>query len=111
MGVMAASFAVSGAARARQETPSLASPAPESAGLVSTYCLTCHNDRLKTGGLSLQGLGLDTVPEHAQVWEQVARKLHSGEMPPSTVRSRPDPLRCRRRRCVRVPIRARLPAW
>jgi hypothetical protein len=30
------------------------------------------------------------VPEQAQVWEKVARKLRSGEMPPATVRLRPD---------------------
>ena len=58
--------------------------------LVGTYCVTCHNDRLKTAGLSLQSLGLSNVPEHADVWEKVARKLRSGEMPPATVRSRPD---------------------
>ncbi|PYR42045.1 MAG: hypothetical protein DMF93_06915 [Acidobacteria bacterium] len=66
-------------------------PGPEYATLVSTYCVTCHNDRLKTAGLSLQGLDLANVPDHARVWEQVARKLRSGEMPPSTVRNRPDP--------------------
>jgi mono/diheme cytochrome c family protein len=66
-------------------------PAPEYAGLVGTYCVTCHNDRLKTAGLTLQSIGLTNVPEHAEVWERVARKLRSGEMPPATVRSRPDP--------------------
>jgi mono/diheme cytochrome c family protein len=66
-------------------------PAPEHASLVGTYCVTCHNDRLKTAGLSLQHLELADVPGHADVWEKVARKLRSGEMPPSTVRSRPDP--------------------
>jgi mono/diheme cytochrome c family protein len=75
-------------------TPSLSrrsqEPAPEYAGLVGTYCLTCHNDRLKTAGLSLQALTLGHVPDHAEVWEKVARKLRSGEMPPATVRSRPD---------------------
>src|SRR5712691_9548752 len=65
-------------------------PAPEYAGLVGTYCVTCHNDRLKTAGLSLQSLALTSVPEQAEVWEKVARKLRSGEMPPATVRSRPD---------------------
>jgi mono/diheme cytochrome c family protein len=65
--------------------------APEYAGLVSTYCLSCHNDKLKTAGLSLQSIGLADVPQNARVWENVARKLRSGEMPPSTVRSRPDP--------------------
>jgi len=64
--------------------------APEYATFVSTYCVGCHNDRLKTGGLSLQGVGLADVPEHADVWERVTRKLRSGEMPPSTVRNRPD---------------------
>src|SRR5437867_11781662 len=64
---------------------------PESANLVSNYCVTCHNDRFKTAGLSLQGLELAYVPQDARVWEKVARKLRSGEMPPATVRSRPDP--------------------
>src|SRR6185436_3592662 len=68
-----------------------AQPAPPYADLVGTYCVTCHNDRLKTAGLSLQALGLTDVPAQAEVWEKVARKLRTGEMPPSTVRSRPDP--------------------
>ena len=77
-------------AGARPATQSPAQPAPDYTGLVGTYCVTCHNDRLKTAGLSLQALDLAGVPEHAAVWEKVARKLRSGEMPPSTVRSRPD---------------------
>src|SRR5258706_10702477 len=67
-----------------------AAPAPEYAQLVGTYCVTCHNDRLKTAGLSLQALELVDVPAHAEVWEKVMRKVRTGEMPPSTVRSRPD---------------------
>jgi len=58
--------------------------------LVAKYCVSCHSDRLKTGGLSLQNLDLADVPAHAEVWERVARKLRSGEMPPSTVRARPE---------------------
>jgi len=68
-------------------TPALA---PETANLIGTYCVSCHNDRAKTGGLSLQTLSITNLPEHGEVWEKVARKLRSGEMPPSTVRSRPD---------------------
>jgi hypothetical protein len=45
---------------------------------------------LKTAGLSLQSIGLADVPAHADVWEKVMRKLRSGEMPPATVRARPD---------------------
>jgi hypothetical protein len=48
--------------------------------LLDQYCLTCHNDRLKTGGLSLQGLPIDG---HAETWEKVIRKVRSGMMPPA----------------------------
>jgi hypothetical protein len=82
---------VGAAAQEPRTAPPASPPAPDYAGLVSTYCVTCHNDRLKTGGLSLQSLELSSVPEHADVWENVARKLRSGEMPPPTVRARPDP--------------------
>ena len=76
------------------KSPSTVESAPpasaEYAGLVGTYCLTCHNDRLKTAGLSLQNVGMADIPEHAPVWEKVARKLRSGEMPPPSVQARPD---------------------
>jgi mono/diheme cytochrome c family protein len=91
--LVTASFALGGAAGARQpdrRTPS-APPDPKYAALIRTSCVTCHNDRIKTAGLSLQTVDLANVPEHAQVWENVARKLRAGEMPPSTVRARPDP--------------------
>src|SRR5262245_44465225 len=89
--LMAASFVFGGAARHRQDrTPATPKPTPETANLIGTYCVSCHNDRAKTGGLSLQALSITDLPEHAEVWEKVARKLRSGEMPPSTVRSRPD---------------------
>jgi mono/diheme cytochrome c family protein len=77
-----------GSVRGQSDQPGQA-PADYTA-LVRTSCTGCHNDRLKTGGLSLQHLDLANVPEHAEVWEKVARKLRSGEMPPSTVRVRPD---------------------
>ena len=86
--LVAASFALGGAARAPHQD--VRTPAPEYSTLINTSCVTCHNDRLKTGGLSLQALELANVPEHADVWEKVARKLRSGEMPPATVRARPD---------------------
>jgi hypothetical protein len=101
--LMAASFVFGGAARHGQDNrtpvspkpgtgggPAAPAPAPETANLIGTYCVSCHNDKAKTGGLSLQTLSVTNLPEHADVWEKVARKLRSGEMPPSTVRSRPD---------------------
>jgi hypothetical protein len=50
--------------------------------LLDQYCVTCHNDRLKTANLSLQGADLSSVSEHAELWEKVIRKLRAGVMPP-----------------------------
>jgi mono/diheme cytochrome c family protein len=93
---LAVAFAYAGAMAAAPASTDLAAassiqgPAAEYASFAGTYCVTCHNDKLRTAGLSLQNLELTNVPERAQVWEKVARKLRSGEMPPSTVRLRPD---------------------
>lgn len=46
------------------------------------YCLTCHNSRLKTAGLTLDDADVDRAGEHAEVWEKVVRKLRAGAMPP-----------------------------
>ena len=50
--------------------------------LLDKYCVSCHNDRLKTQNLSLQGLDLANVADHADVWEKVIRKLRAGVLPP-----------------------------
>ncbi len=46
------------------------------------YCVTCHNSRLKTGGLALDTVDLSNVPAHAETLEKVVRKLQGGMMPP-----------------------------
>jgi mono/diheme cytochrome c family protein len=50
--------------------------------LLDRYCVTCHNDRLKTANLSLQGLDLVKMSDRAELWEKVIRKLRAGVMPP-----------------------------
>jgi hypothetical protein len=62
---------------------SSAPPAGPDAAFVSTYCVTCHNARTKTGGLALDPAGLTHVGEDVEVWEKVVRKLRTGLMPPS----------------------------
>jgi hypothetical protein len=57
--------------------------------LLDKYCVTCHSDKLRTGGLSLQGLDLRHIPEGAETWEKVIRKLRVGAMPPQGM-PRPD---------------------
>jgi hypothetical protein len=50
--------------------------------VLDQYCVTCHNDRMKTGGLSLQGVNIARPDEHGAVLEKVVRKLRAGAMPP-----------------------------
>jgi mono/diheme cytochrome c family protein len=63
--------------------------ATSSQSTVQKYCVTCHNDRLKTGGLSLAAIDLATPSAHADTWEKVIRKLRTGAMPPPNA-PRPD---------------------
>jgi hypothetical protein len=53
--------------------------------LLDRYCVSCHNDRLKTQNLSLQGLDVANLAERGEVWEKVIRKLRAGVMPPPDV--------------------------
>jgi len=64
--------------------------APSQREVLDTYCVTCHNQRLKTAGLMLDTMDLARVPDKPEVWEKVVRKLRSGTMPPQGVK-RPDP--------------------
>jgi hypothetical protein len=62
---------------------------PATRALFDQYCVTCHNERLKTAGLMLDTLDLGQVNAHAETLEKVVRKLKSGQMPPQG-RPRPD---------------------
>jgi hypothetical protein len=58
--------------------------------MLNTYCVTCHNTRLKTGGLALDAEVLDrlsqsagqSAADDAPVWEKALRKLRGHQMPP-----------------------------
>ena len=56
---------------------------------IDQYCVTCHNTRLKSGGLVLENADLTRVGSDVEVWEKVVRKLRAGVMPPQGAR-RPD---------------------
>jgi len=58
-------------------------------GLSKTYCVTCHNDRVQTGGLSLEHVSLDRAGADAETLEKVVRKVRAGLMPPAGAR-RPE---------------------
>jgi mono/diheme cytochrome c family protein len=104
LGAAAALLLVAGIATVETQTPPqrASAPAPPADRLsrqsaereggqtvVDRYCVTCHNARLKTGGLVLDALPVAAAGEDAQVWEKVVRKLRTGMMPPANA-PRPD---------------------
>ena len=56
---------------------------------IKQYCVTCHNDRLKTSGLSLEKADAAHPALDPEMWEKVVRKLQARAMPPQGAR-RPD---------------------
>ena len=78
-------------ASAPQRPPTaVATPAaPDLRATLDTYCVACHNQRLKTAGLVLDTI--DTASPHAnpEIWEKVIARLRAGSMPPSG-RPRPE---------------------
>jgi Protein of unknown function (DUF1592)/Protein of unknown function (DUF1588)/Protein of unknown function (DUF1585)/Protein of unknown function (DUF1587)/Protein of unknown function (DUF1595) len=57
--------------------------------LANTYCVSCHNGKLKTAGLALDRTDAEHVFNSAEIWEKVIVKLRSHSMPPPGIR-RPD---------------------
>jgi mono/diheme cytochrome c family protein len=75
-------------------TPGKSAAAPTTAvtparQLVTTYCVSCHSQQLKTAGLDLERIDADHVSNAAEAWEKVIVKLRSRAMPPPGIR-RPD---------------------
>jgi mono/diheme cytochrome c family protein len=75
---------------ARQEQQAAPREIPPSQALVEKYCVTCHNQRLHTAGLTLDTLDAAKPSANPEVWERVIAKLRAGSMPPPG-RPRPDP--------------------
>ena len=94
-------FATPAAAQAPRVAASPAQPAVQAHGAPSApdaatwravldrYCVTCHNQRLLTGNLALDGVDVAHVGADAAVWEKVLQKLRTQAMPPPR-RPRPD---------------------
>lgn len=68
---------------AAQEAGAQSAPAANpNQALINRYCVTCHNQRLKTAKLELDKLDLAHPENDALTWERAIRKLRGGMMPP-----------------------------
>ncbi len=50
--------------------------------LVQTYCVTCHNENLKTANLLLDQAITSDIADNPASWEKVVRRLKARSMPP-----------------------------
>src|SRR5258708_7632404 len=75
---------------------STAAPAPASTNdvaqnvLIKQNCVGCHNDKAKTGGLTLASFDAAHPEQNPDVAEKIVHKLRLGMMPPPEVRRRPE---------------------
>jgi len=51
-------------------------------GTVKQYCSTCHSDKLKTGGVSFEGITTESIAKDPELFEKAVRKLRGRVMPP-----------------------------
>ncbi len=82
---------------ARSAAPKMAAshdPAPLSQAaqdkVINEYCLGCHDDDGRAGGMSLQDFRPAEAEKQPELAEKMIRKLRAGMMPPPTARERPD---------------------
>ena len=71
-------------AEAQQPAPAkpAAAVANPNQALIDRYCVTCHNQRLKTAKVEFDALELAHPEKNTVVWERAIRKLRAGMMPP-----------------------------
>ena len=78
----------------RHWAPPAAPAGPESApeaavahnGMLRTYCMVCHNDRMRTGNMSLAGFDAGEAASRPELAEKMVSKLRLGMMPPPGAR-------------------------
>ena len=89
--ILAVVLAAVGCLSVSAQEPSSPDPQAPSTyrAVLNRYCITCHNENLKTAGLILSKVDIENIPAGAEVWEKVIRKLRAGQMPPPGM-PRPD---------------------
>ena len=77
-------------AKTASKAPGPASGLAADQALIGKYCAGCHSQKLKSGGLALEGLDLTKIGDRAETGEKIVRKVRAGFMPPVNM-PRPEP--------------------
>jgi mono/diheme cytochrome c family protein len=85
----AAALSASQAATSNAQPPGPPPSASSARVMLDTYCVSCHNQRLKTAGLTLDAIDAASPHTNPETWEKVIARLRAGTMPPAG-RPRPD---------------------
>ena len=64
----------------------VAATAAEHNRTLRTYCMVCHNDRMRTGNMSLAGFDAGEAASRPELAEKMVSKLRLGMMPPPGAR-------------------------
>jgi mono/diheme cytochrome c family protein len=81
--IVVAGVASQGQGQGQGQEQARSQPPASHGALINQYCVTCHNQRAKTGGLALDTLSLSNIPAGAETWEKVIRKIRGAQMPPA----------------------------
>lgn len=71
--------------------PLQSAPAFQAGAFAEKYCVSCHDDGTKSGGLDLTALKYDPAdPTNLRHWITMHDRVQSGEMPPKAKKTRPE---------------------
>ncbi len=83
--LISGSFVLAAATWAYAQPAATTGEVPASA-IVTQYCAGCHNDTVRSGGVSLARLDVSHAENEAELAEKMIRKLRAGLMPPAGAR-------------------------
>src|SRR5262245_22449580 len=87
LGVLTGGMVVSGQGGAPARN---AAPIDAAQAVVTATGVACHNDRLRSGDLSLASFAVAAADQQSEIAERMIRKLRAGQMPPPGARRPSD---------------------
>src|SRR5262249_10351025 len=92
VGALAAVLLLAAPIGAQQSKAASAESTPVSnqCQFLDRYCVGCHNERLRTSGMTFVPADSAKPSAQPELWEKVVRKLRTGVMPPPTAPQPPE---------------------